>query len=215
MYAPKDIIAGDFYWMEKVGKNVLVAVADCTGHGVPGALVSVVCSNALNRTVLEFGITEPGKILDKTRELVLEAFSRSDKDVKDGMDISLANIDTETYDLQWAGANNPLWYVSDKELYEIAAHKQSIGRTEQSSPFVTHSLKLKKGDVLYFFTDGYADQFGGAKGKKFKYKPLKKMLLDNSHLSMEEQKRILEKTLHSWKGNLEQVDDICVMGLKL
>lgn len=215
MYAPKDIIAGDFYWMEKVGKRVLVAVADCTGHGVPGALVSVVCSNALNRTVLEFGITEPGKILDKTRELVLEAFSKSDKDVKDGMDISLASIDTETFDLQWSGANNPLWYVSGQELYEIAAHKQPIGKIEHPTPFVTHNLKLKKGDVLYLFTDGYADQFGGTKGKKFKYKPLKKMLLDNAHLSMSEQKQVLVRTLQAWKGNLEQVDDICVMGLKL
>jgi len=215
MYAPKDIIAGDFYWMEKVGRKVLVAVADCTGHGVPGALVSVVCSNALNRTVLEFGITEPGKILDKTRELVLEAFSRSDKDVKDGMDISLASIDTETFELQWAGANNPLWYVSNQELHEIVAHKQSIGKIEQPTPFMTHNLKLKKGDVLYLFTDGYADQFGGSKGKKFKYKPLKKLLLENSQLSMAEQKLFLERTLQVWKGNLEQVDDICVMGLKL
>ncbi len=215
MYLPKDIIAGDFYWMEKIGDKVLVAVADCTGHGVPGALVSVVCSNALNRTVLEFGITEPGKILDKTRELVLEAFSRSNKDVMDGMDISLASIDTKTFELRWAGANNPLWYVSDNELCEVAAHKQSIGRTEKPTPFVTHSLKLKKGVVLYLFTDGYADQFGGLKGKKFKYKPLKSMLLENAHLSMSEQKQILERTLHEWKGSLEQVDDICIMGLRL
>ena len=131
------------------------------------------------------------------------------------MDISLASIDTETFDLQWAGANNPLWYVSNEELNEISAHKQPIGKIEHPTPFVTHTLKLKEGDVVYLFTDGYADQFGGSKGKKFKYKPLKKMLLDNAHLSMPEQKQILERTLQGWKGNLEQVDDICLMGLKL
>ncbi|MDQ3049218.1 MAG: SpoIIE family protein phosphatase, partial [Bacteroidota bacterium] len=215
IYIPKDIIAGDFYWMEKKGDKILIAVADCTGHGVPGALVSVVCSNALNRSVNEFGITEPGTILDKTRELVMETFSRSDKDVKDGMDISLASIDLQNLQLKWAGANNPLWYISENELNEITAHKQSIGKTEKPTSFLTHTLSLKKGDILYFFSDGFADQFGGPNGKKFKYKPLKSLLLKHSGLPMPEQKMILEATLREWKGDLEQVDDICLMGLRL
>lgn len=215
LYSPKDIIAGDFYWMEKAGDQVLIAVADCTGHGVPGALVSVVCSNALNRSLLEFGIKEPGKILDKTRELVLETFSRSDKDVKDGMDISLISIDAKTKKIKWAGANNPIWYTNNGEIAEIVANKQSIGKTEHPVPFTTHELQLKKNDCIYLFTDGYADQFGGKKGKKFKYKPLKGLLEKNSTLPMQEQKHLLEQTLREWKGELEQVDDICIIGVRI
>ena len=215
LYKPKDIVAGDFYWLEQKGDTIFIAAADCTGHGVPGAIVSVVCSNALNRVVLEFGITEPGKILDKTRELVLETFSRSDADVKDGMDISLCAINKKTNEVKWAGANNPLWYITDEEMKEIAPNKQAIGKTDIASPFTTHTISLKKGDILYLLTDGYADQFGGEKGKKFKYKPLKELLLKNSKFSPLQQKEKLENTLEYWKGNLEQVDDVCIIGIRL
>ena len=214
-YKPKDIVAGDFYWMERRGENLFIAAADCTGHGVPGAMVSVVCSNALNRAVLEFCITEPGQILDKTRELVLETFSRSDKDVKDGMDISLATINSNTKEIKWSGANNPLWYISEGLLTEIKANKQAIGKTDNPLPFTTHSLQLNKGDLLYLFTDGYADQFGGPKGKKFKYKALKKMLLHNSLLSAADQKEKLDTTFQNWMGALEQIDDVCLVGVRI
>lgn len=214
-YKPKDIVAGDFYWMEKYEDLILVAVADCTGHGVPGAMVSVVCSTALNRTVLEFGITEPGKILDKTREIVLETFTKSYQDVKDGMDISLVSINTKTLEIKWAGANNPLWYISDNEWNSITADKQPIGRSFDPHPFQTHILQLKKGDVLFLFTDGYADQFGGEKGKKFKYKPLQEMLKNNSPLPMSTQEDLLEATFEEWKGEMEQVDDVCIMGIRI
>ena len=236
-YQPKDIVAGDFYWMEKISwqetesrkqleKNnsqlpsadcILIAVADCTGHGVPGAMVSLVCSNALNRSVHEFRLTDPGKILDKTRELVLETFAKSDKDVKDGMDISLCSIarsENNTTTIKWAGANNALWYLQNNEIKEIKSDKQPIGKTENPKPFTTHSLQLKKGDSVFLFTDGFADQFGGEKGKKFKYKPLKEMLQDSS-LSLEAQKLKLETIFNEWKGNLEQVDDVCVIGIRL
>ncbi len=215
LYMPKDIVAGDFYWMEQKEKVTLIAAADCTGHGVPGAMVSVVCSNALNRAVLEFGLTEPGKILDKTRELVLETFSRSDKDVKDGMDISLVSIDTYSKEIKWSGANNPLWYITNGSLKEIKADKQAIGKTENPLPFTTHSIQLKKGDSLYLFSDGYADQFGGAKGKKLKKKVLKEMLLQHSQLSQSEQKEKLETSFLNWKGAFEQVDDVCLIGVKI
>lgn len=215
LYKPKDIVAGDFYWMERRGKNLFIAAADCTGHGVPGAMVSVVCSNALNRAVLEFSITDPGEILDKTRELVLETFSRSDEDVKDGMDISLATINTNTKEIKWSGANNPLWYISKGILTEIKANKQSIGKTDNPLPFTTHCLQLNKGDLFYLFTDGYADQFGGPLGKKFKYKALKEMLLQNSLLSNSEQKEKLESSFQTWMGPLEQIDDVCLIGVKI
>ena len=124
LYKPKDIIAGDFYWMEAKDETVWIAAADSTGHGVPGAMVSVVCSNALNQSFKEFGLTEPGKILDKTREIVLATFSKSDKDVKDGMDISLCSINKRNNEIKWAGANNPLWYIKNSTLHEITANKQ-------------------------------------------------------------------------------------------
>ncbi|TSJ42083.1 tetratricopeptide repeat protein [Fluviicola chungangensis] len=215
LYKPKDIVAGDFYWMEKTGNLILVAVADCTGHGVPGALVSVVCSTALNRAVMEFGLTAPGKILDKTREIVLETFAKSPKDVKDGMDISLASINTKTLEIEWAGANNPLWYVSNEELHVITADKQPIGSSFDPQPFKTHQLQLQKGDLVFLFTDGYADQFGGEKGKKFKYTPLKELLLKNAPLPMSSQEARLESTFENWKSGIEQVDDVCIMGIRV
>lgn len=214
-YKPKDIVAGDFYWLERKGDLVFMAVADCTGHGVPGAMGSVVCSNALNRSLLEFGITDPGKILDKTRELIVETFSKSEKDVKDGMDISLLSINLKNFEIKWAGANNSLWFIKQGESYEVKADKQAIGKTDNPKPFNTHVIQLQKGDLLYLFTDGFADQFGGEKGKKFKYKPLRELLISNAHLSLPEQERILEKRFESWQGNLEQVDDVCVAGIRL
>ena len=214
-YKPKDIVAGDFYWMERREESLFIAAADCTGHGVPGAMVSVVCSNALNRAVLEFGITEPGEILDKTRELVLETFSRSDKDVKDGMDISMLSINKISNEIKWSGANNPLWYISNGKLTEIKANKQAIGKTDNPLPFTTHALQLNKGDLFYLFTDGYADQFGGIKGKKFKYRALKEMLLQNSLLPLNEQKEKLETSFQNWKGSLEQIDDVCLIGVEI
>ncbi len=215
LYKPKDIVAGDFYWMEKTGDSILIAVADCTGHGVPGAMVSVVCSTALNRAVLEFGLTDPGEILDKTREIVLETFTKSYKDVKDGMDISLVAINSKTHEIQWAGANNPLWYISNNELNSITADKQPIGSSFDAKAFKTHHIQLKKDDLIFLFTDGYADQFGGEKGKKFKYAPLKEFILKNAALSMSEQEQLLESTFENWKNGIEQVDDVCIMGVRI
>ncbi|MFL5763137.1 MAG: tetratricopeptide repeat protein [Bacteroidia bacterium] len=214
LYKPKDIVAGDFYWLERKNDIIFIAAADCTGHGVPGAMVSVVCSNALNRTVKEFGLTEPGKILDRTRELVLATFSKSDKDVKDGMDISLCAIHTDGK-LQWAGAYNPLWYISKGEIKELIADKQPIGKTDDPRPYATHTVQLQEEDSIYLFTDGYPDQFGGEKGKKFKYKPFKELLLKNHTLPLTEQREQLDKAFEGWKGKLEQVDDVCVIGIRL
>ena len=215
LYKPKDIVAGDFYWMERTGDIIFMAAADCTGHGVPGALVSVVCSNALNRSVKELKITDSGKILDKVRELVVETFEKSESNVQDGMDISLCCINAKTKALQWSGAYNSLLYIQNGEMHEVPADKQPIGKIDNPRPFTTHKLNLLKGDILYLFTDGYADQFGGPKGKKFKYKQMEELLLRNASKSMDEQKNILEFALNEWKGSLEQVDDVLVIGIKV
>lgn len=235
IYRPKDIIAGDFYWMENLNDTIYIAAADSTGHGVPGAIVSVVCSNALNRAVNEFGIRETGKILDKTRELVVETFEKSESDVKDGMDISLLSIDKLNRKISWSGANNPLFIVrqlnsptvdssenqlstvkpATVELIEIKPDKQPIGKTDNPKSFTTCNLPYVEGTTYYLFTDGFADQFGGPKGKKFMYKQLEKKLIENCHESTSAQFRILSKTFDDWKGQNEQVDDVCLIGIRI
>jgi len=215
LYKPKDIVAGDFYWMEEISDTVFIAAADCTGHGVPGAMVSVVCSNALNRAVKEFNLEEPGKILDKVTDLVLETFVKSTADVKDGMDISLLSVNTKTKRVQWSGANNPLWYFEKGELREITADKQPIGKSDQRKPFTTHSIKCSPQTTFYLFTDGYADQFGGPKGKKFKYKQLQERFSTLLEAEMRIQHDELDSEFKKWRGKLDQVDDVCIIGLKI
>jgi len=214
-YKPKDIVAGDFYWLESVGDTVLYAAADCTGHGVPGAMVSVVCNNALNRAVREYKLIDPALILDKVRELVIETFEKSDKEVKDGMDIALCSIDFKANKLMFAGANNPLYVVRNNELLETKGDKQAIGRFSGNNRFSSHEVNLEEGDTLYTFTDGYPDQFGGPKGKKFMYKSFKKLLLSISQKSIEKQEELLNKAFEDWRGDLYQIDDVCVIGVKV
>jgi len=218
-YKPKDIVAGDFYFYEEHNGYYFIAAADCTGHGVPGAMVSVVCSNALNRFVKEFELTDPGKILDKTRELVYETFKKSGGNVKDGMDISLLVVSKDELrkpikKIEWAGANNPLWYIQDEEIKEITADKQPIGKTDHPKPFTTHQLELNNALVL-LFTDGYADQFGGPAGKKFKYAQLKELLLAMQDKQMPEQREILLQKFSEWMSGMEQIDDVCIIGLRV
>jgi ligand-binding sensor domain-containing protein/serine phosphatase RsbU (regulator of sigma subunit) len=214
LYKPKDIVAGDFYWIEKADELIFFAAADCTGHGVPGAIVSVVCSNALNRALHEFEIRVPGQLLDKTRELIIEQFKKSDEEVKDGMDISLCVLNTKTNELKWAGANNPLWIIRNGELLETRPDKQPIGKYVEIKSFTTHSIQLQENDSIYIFSDGYADQFGGAQGKKFKVSAMKDLLLSIQQKTMDEQKNILNLAFENWKKNIEQVDDVCVIGVK-
>ncbi|MBK7128187.1 MAG: tetratricopeptide repeat protein [Crocinitomicaceae bacterium] len=217
LYQPKDIVAGDFYWLEERDGKILFAASDCTGHGVPGAMVSVICVNGLNRAVRENGLTEPGKILDKTRELVIAEFEKSDDEVKDGMDISLCSLSWQDMQMQWAGANNPLWiFRKDKqEIQEIKADKQPIGKVENPASFKTHQVAVNKGDIIYLITDGFKDQFGGKKGKKFKASHLKNLLLSVCDESMETQRKIISEAFENWKGNLEQIDDVCILGVRI
>jgi serine phosphatase RsbU (regulator of sigma subunit) len=211
-YKPRDIVAGDIYWAQKTGNTVFFAVADCTGHGVPAAMVSVVCCNALNNVVGD-GFNDPGQILTKTRELVLETFMQSEQQVYEGMDISLGALSGNL--LSWAGANNPLWLFRNDELIELKPDRQPVGKSDDPAPFTTHQIELQQDDMIYVFTDGFQDQFGGPNGKKYKSVNFKKLLVVASHMSAQEQCSFLEKTFNDWKGDHQQLDDVCIMGVRV
>lgn len=217
LYKPKDIVSGDFYWMDIRDRNLMIAAVDCTGHGVPGAMVSVVGANGLNRCVKEFGFKEPARVLDKLVDLVIETFDSSDQEVKDGMDIALCSLNLDTFELQFSGAHNPLWIVKNQsgEITEIKGNKQPIGSYEFRHPFDNHTIQLETGDCFYIFTDGYADQFGGPRGKKFKYKTLKELLVEIHDLPMDQQMKVLDERFEEWRGNYEQVDDVCLIGIRI
>ncbi len=233
-YRPKDIVAGDFYWMYTNDEMIFIAAADSTGHGVPGAMVSIVCSNALDKAVKDFNLVQPGEILDKTTDLVVETFVKNGEvlkgemgeEIKDGMDISLLCIDKKNKKVFWSGANNQLWYINpetvvdnehiaNREMKELKADKQPIGKNDHRKPFITHQIPYQEGTIFYLMTDGYPDQFGGPKGKKFKYKQLEDLLVENCMLPLEKQKEILDKTFENWKTGHEQVDDVTILGVML
>jgi serine phosphatase RsbU (regulator of sigma subunit) len=230
-YQPKDIVAGDFYWVEPVTPKenkeeelMLFAAADCTGHGVPGAMMSVVCHNSMNRAIGEFNITEPGAMLDKTREIIVEQLNKTKNidtasigSIRDGMDIALCSFNSKRMELKYAGAHNPLWVIKNgtSDIFEIKATKQSVGNVDNPKPYETHTLQLEKGDTIYLFSDGYADQFGGEKGKKLKTKPFKQLLVSFKDKSMDEQHQLLKQFFNNWKNDLEQIDDVCVMGVRI
>lgn len=234
-YKPKDIVAGDFYWMEvvkKEGKNLIFyAAADCTGHGVPGAMVSVVCSNALNRAIKEFNITDPAKLLDKVTELVKNSFEQSEEAIKDGMDIAICALDLVNKKVWFAGAHNPLYRITNsdnkvsenlrvleignRKLVEYKADKQPIGDFDHLKPFTTNEIQLEPGDCIYIFSDGFADQFGGVKNKKYKSANFKKLLMQIESNDMTKQKDILDEEIERWRGEIEQLDDICVIGVRI
>lgn len=203
LFKPKDVVAGDFYWMETIGKRVYVAAADCTGHGVPGAMVSVVCSNALSKALLEENAISTGDLLDKTREIVIQRLAKSGEEMKDGMDISLCVIDFEKMELQWSGANNPLWIVRENELIEYKADKQPVGVHSAMKAFTTHHISMLQGDKIYLMTDGFQDQFGGTNGKKFRAAQLKEIILQTRNEDMNDQKVRLENAFENWTEGFE------------
>jgi serine phosphatase RsbU (regulator of sigma subunit) len=216
-YSPKDVVAGDFYWFEKLKDMLIFAAADCTGHGVPGAMMSVVCNNALQRSVKEFGLIRPGEILDKTKQIIFEDLTKNDETVSDGMDISMCSYDIKTKTFYWSGANNNLiiWKRTQNELIEIKADKQPIGKSIHTKAFTTHQLDLEAGDRIYLLTDGFADQFGGEEGKKYKTKNLKSLLLKTASQSIVQQCESIIGEFHNWKNKLEQVDDVCIFGIEV
>jgi len=221
IYFPKDIVAGDFYWWHKRNDLIFITSADCTGHGVPGAMLNVVCINAINRAVIDEKLEDPGQILDRLIQLVAETFMHGDR--KDGMDLSFCVYNEKDKTVKWAGANNPLWVIkNDKTVVELKADKQAIGgqdKTKTAKPFKTHNLQLAGGDSLYLFTDGFPDQFGGKKelpkGKKLKYKNLLEKILEINQLGMDQQDSVLSEFFITWRGEIEQTDDVCLIGLKI
>ena len=216
-FKPKDIVSGDFYWTLEKQDHLYITAGDCTGHGVPGAFVTMLGVSFLNEINAHDKLIPPAEMLDKLRERIIKELGQNGKEDenKDGMDISLARLNLKTNEMQWAGANNPLFYFQNNELHEIRADKQPVAFYTDMKPFTNHTLQLKKGDSIYLITDGYADQFGGPDGKKFKYKKLKELIVSNINLPMDEQKQIFANEFEAWRGNLEQVDDVCVIGIKI
>ena len=214
-YQPRDIVSGDFYWFEYYNCKLYIAVADCTGHGVPGAMMSLICNNALLRALYDDGSQSTGELLNNTRVHVIENLSKGKFNISDGMDISLCCVDFLEYSIEWSGANNPIWIIRNGEFIELKPNKCSIGKDINHHEFTTHCLNLSESDILYLFSDGYKDQFGGSENKKFLSKRFKQMIADVSIHPMSKQSELIEQNLREWMGNNPQVDDICVMGIKL
>ncbi len=218
-YRPKDIVSGDFYWIEPKNDSVCFAAVDCTGHGVPGALMSVVGFNLLTQAVNEMSLTIPSEILKHLDYGVTKTLRQSEdgKGVKDGMDLSLCSLNLKTNELQYAGAYNSLYYIESGIFKEIKSDKFPIGVNIDGKVdhYTNHTVQLKKGDCVYLFSDGYADQFGGPRGKKYKYNQLKELLHKNYLLPIEEQKQKLANAFDYWKGELEQVDDVVIIGVRI
>ncbi|MFH1320994.1 MAG: SpoIIE family protein phosphatase [Bacteroidota bacterium] len=253
LYKPKDIVSGDFYWIEQKGEKTLFAAVDCTGHGVPGAFMSLIGNSLLNQAVDEHGKTEPSAILNELNKLASETISQTFEEsvVKDGMDIAFCSIDFARNELQYSGAFNPLYLVRKKngehlsdispellkndttevklsgfgfDLIEIKADKFPIGVFigEEVKKFTNHKINLEKGDTIYVFSDGYVDQFGGVKGRKYMATRFRQLLLEIQHLSMEKQREHLDKTIEQWRMHpyrpgveYEQIDDILVIGVRV
>ena len=232
LFKPKDIVSGDFYWFSHRENTTFIAAVDCTGHGVPGGFMSMIGNSFLNEVVNEKNILQPDLILNELREKIIKSLRQKGEvmENKDGMDISLCALKGNT--LLFSGANNPIWIVRKSELVsefdeeqpirndkyklvEIHADKQPIGSHPNLQPFTLKTLSLVKGDMIYLFSDGYADQFGGPKRKKFMYRQFADHLLSIHEKSMDEQKQNLSDTIDSWRGNLEQIDDILVIGIKI
>jgi len=218
VYKPKDIVSGDFYWFGvKSGKQIIAAV-DCTGHGVPGAFMSMIGHNLLNHIINEKGITEPGQILNALHNGVQAALKQGSNvvDTSDGMDVALCTFDSEKNELQFAGAHRPLFIFKNNVFEKIDADKDSIGGSQLDSDrhFTCRTFKMSKGDTIYMSSDGYADQFGGEKGKKFMAKRFNDLLMSIQSRTMQKQGQILDETIEQWRGSHQQVDDILVIGIK-
>jgi len=241
LFLPKDIVSGDFYYLETKNddNNVFFSASDCTGHGVPGAMMSMICYDTLHEAVMEQNLNHPSEILDFAKQSLISRFENSGKQIRDGMDTSFCHLNKKDLTLQWAGAYNPLWIIRDNvhlektnklktsnplvkifefdnhHIIEIKADRQPVGKYEKSKPFTNHQVQLIKGDSIYITSDGYYDQFGGEDGRKMKTKTLRKLLIEIQNLPMIEQHTRLKDFYSNWKGNHEQIDDVCVFGVRV
>jgi serine phosphatase RsbU (regulator of sigma subunit) len=218
LYMPKDIVSGDFYWMYDNGDIQFIAACDCTGHGVPGAFMSIIGHNSLNKVVREYGITRPGSILDQLNAEVVKALmQRKEETINDGMDLTLIAFDRKKFTLEFAGAYNPLYLVRKGELFTYKGDRFPIGMSslQAKKNFQTQKVEIQPGDMLYMTSDGYADQFGYSDGKKYKSGNVKKLLVEIWNLPINEQRERLKKEILDWKGDLQQVDDIMFIGTKI
>ena len=217
LFKPKHMVSGDFYWWTQVEDNVVITAADCTGHGVPGAFMSMLGVSMLREIVSKEYISHPGVILRRLRKEVIHALKQTGEfgEQKDGMDLALVSINVDTLVCQYAGANNPLYLVRDGELTVYKPDRMPVSIHQTMDRFTTHEFQLRQGDHLYMFSDGYADQFGGPLGKKFKYQPFREMLIRISGMDMEAQLTELSRILDHWMRDVEQVDDILILGLEI
>ncbi|MBL4594190.1 MAG: tetratricopeptide repeat protein [Flavobacteriales bacterium] len=215
-YHPKDIVSGDFYWIDRVGDEVIFSVIDCTGHGVPGAFVSLIACNALNKVILEKQITEPAKILTEIDQVIMNSFNNSETTVRDGMDMGVCTWNTKTNKLQFSGAYHSLFIHNGDTLEEIKGNRESIGNSlyENKSEFVNHDIEIQPKMTIYLSSDGFPDQFGGEKGKKLKWRGFKNLLEQITLSPIHAQLPLLKSFFTKWQGDLEQLDDVCVIGVK-
>jgi serine phosphatase RsbU (regulator of sigma subunit) len=217
-YNPKDIVSGDFYWINQSGNKIFLAAVDCTGHGVPGALMSMIGNELIRNIINVQKITEPAQILDKLNYGISDSFNKEIDRItlKDGMDLSFCVLDLENKMLEFAGAFNPIYLVRDEKITEMRGNRYSVGLAEDPNrqKFTNHVVPLLKNDIIYMFTDGYVDQFGGPKDKKFMYRRFRHLLLTIHKLNMEQQLMIIKDTIEEWTGKMEQIDDILVIGFR-
>ncbi len=224
LFKPKDIVSGDFYWLAENENKIIITAADCTGHGVPGAFMSMLGISFLNKIIMENNTLDADAILNQLRDNVIAALKQTGQEgeARDGMDMSLVVIDLKEMCMEFAGANNPLYMIREDELNVTKADRMPIAYHLEIGDFSSHKIDLNKGDTFYLFSDGYADQFGGARGKKFMYKPFKRLLIENREKTMKEIHRVLEDQLEAWVApegpdgmTYEQVDDILVIGIRI
>ncbi|MBN1145065.1 MAG: SpoIIE family protein phosphatase [Bacteroidales bacterium] len=217
-YQPREVVSGDFYYIAKRNDYLFVAVGDCTGHGVPGAFMSILGITCLNEIIMHGTYLHAGSVLNQMREHVMEALCQTgqDSDQRDGIDIALCMIDLKKGILNFAGAFNPVYIVRNKIFFEIAGDMMPVGiGAEEELSFANHQYELDANDTLYLFSDGFVDQFGGNAGKKFKYTPFRKLLVEIAHMPVQQQEQRIRQTFNNWKGNHPQVDDVLVFGFRL
>jgi serine phosphatase RsbU (regulator of sigma subunit) len=219
-FQPKDIVSGDFYYVEEINGKKYIGVIDCTGHGVPGGFMSMLAYNALIKTLHDDKLQKPGEILNALSKIVIEHFSQEGKHtMRDGMDMALVVLTPQEgyYNMEYAGAQNPCWIIkaTDNALIELKPDKQSIGYVEDFVPYKTQSVQVDYNDTIYLFSDGYADQFGGPNGKKFKYSQMKSLMQIEPQLSLKNRTELLKTSFYEWMEHYDQIDDVCVLGVRV